>query len=133
MNSKSILVGTSLLFNNSVALLGPKGSGTYQVAWEALKYLGLDKNTITISVSSLNLEEYFEMWQVAVESRILTKLDRVLKDNPKSILCIHGVEKLKAHWSMYLLQQWAEGRKILMVGESCEFQPLFNRFEVVRM
>lgn len=136
MHSQSILVGTSLLFGRSAMILGPKGSGTYQVAWEAVTFaLPLSKGTITISMSEMNYLASIakDEGQFACEARTLTSVDTLIKNNPDKIICVHGMESIKSHWLMYFFQRWHDGHKILFIGESCDFEPLMDRIEVVRM
>ena len=134
MNSKSILVGTSLMFGRSVLILGSRGSGTYQCAWEALKFVD-PVGTITVSMAEMNYLASIsaEEGQIAPESRTMIHLDNLIKSNLDKIICVHGLESIKPHWLMYFLHRWTEGNKILFVGEECNFSPLMDRIEVVRM
>lgn len=143
----------SLGFNHPVIVLGPKGSGKYFAASEAIinskeKYFQLSMKAIKVQErihdSELipNLDAYAEVtpkgfMRASEALSFMQKIKLDLENNSDKILLITEFEYTDPQWLCIILERMLFRKtKMIMVGEPTDnthYPFLFNRAVVIRM
>lgn len=129
---KKDIVVTSLILNRPVMILGEAGSGKYQLARQAIKFLKSNFLELDLKVCSRMIEEYSDV--MAPTSRSMIAFQQKIDKDLDSILLYSNFEYARVEWACHVFSQiMFDGRKTIIVGTDPCFTPLMDRFQVVRM
>lgn len=139
MNFTADIIALKLLSNKPVMILGPKGSGKYQLARKVFDKI--DNNPGRLPFVQLDFQDHYHDFYIKNESEwlgkdfhFMNKIDTKLNSNQDKILYCINFEKAGPQWVCFILEQCMfKKRKTLIVGEYCNSNPLLERFEIVSL
>ena len=137
MNIYSIEIATNVAFGYPTMVLGRMGSGKLYVAKEAIKLMKVP--TLEISFYDLLNERknYVPDWNGPLNrvSNKMQEVDAQIASNPEQILLYNCIEYAYSNpsWMMHMFMQMIHHRKVIMVGEGFEFEPILERCRIMEM
>lgn len=144
---KTAEIAAGLICHRPVMVLGPVGSGKFNVAVQAMEIVSPYNNGslgyIHIDMKyARRADERDVMWSqpIAPRARFMTKVQSVLKNNPDKGIIYSTLEYATPEWIAPMLEQMMfSKRKVILVGdfrtrdELYNFMPLLDRCQIVEM